>query len=84
MPPRAAAHFRVLRNKTLTSTLFAITFAASVLTVAASNVLPCPVRPDRLRFAEGSSAADGRPVIVQKRPSRWIEERAPPTRPSNA
>ena len=84
MPPRAAAHFRVLRNKTLTSTLFAITFAASVLTVAASNVLPCPVRPDRLRFAEGSGAADGRPVVVQKRPSRWIEERPPPMRPSNA
>jgi len=80
MPPIRAAPFRLTRNKTLTSTLFALTFATSVLTVAASNVLPCPARPDRVRFAEADDArvaTDWRPVVVQKRPSRWIEEKPP-------
>ncbi|KAA1466138.1 hypothetical protein DENSPDRAFT_14505 [Dentipellis sp. KUC8613] len=66
-------------RRTITSYLFGLTFFASILTVSASDVLPCPVRPDTRRFADGEQLPGGmrRPVVVEKRPSRWIEEKPP-------
>jgi cytochrome c oxidase assembly factor 2 len=79
MSPSRVVPVRLRRAKTFTATLFAITFAASVLTVAASNVLPCPANTNRRRYADsdGDDAIEGRTVVVHKRPGRWIEERPP-------
>ncbi|KAI0315394.1 hypothetical protein OF83DRAFT_357710 [Amylostereum chailletii] len=71
-------------KRTLTSSLFALTFFASVLTVSASQILPCPAHVHRGRFADGSEpmqAREGssRPAVVEKRPRRWIEEKPPNT-----
>ncbi|KAG2158841.1 uncharacterized protein EDB93DRAFT_1116615 [Suillus bovinus] len=65
------------QRRTLVSTLFGLTFFASVLTVSASNVLPCPVRPDRSRYGDTEGKAGGtRPApVVEKMPRRWIQER---------
>ncbi|KAI0346737.1 hypothetical protein BDW22DRAFT_1350986 [Trametopsis cervina] len=67
------------RRKALTY-IFGATAAASVLTVAGSDVLPCPARPKGTsRYAEGSERMEetvGKP-IVEKRPRRWIEEKNP-------
>ena len=72
------------RARTLTSSLFGLTFFACVLTVSASNMLPCPVHSHRGRFADDGSNAgshqtsDGRrAIVVERRPRRWIEERHP-------
>ncbi|KAM6495728.1 hypothetical protein JOM56_008434 [Amanita muscaria] len=65
-------------KRTLVSTLFGITFFASMLTVSASNLLPCPARTDKSRFADSDMEQSGRnPVKVAKRPRRWIEEKQP-------
>ncbi|KAI6034302.1 hypothetical protein PISMIDRAFT_297217 [Pisolithus microcarpus 441] len=68
------------RHRTFVSALFGLTFFAAVLTVSASNVLPCPVRPDRNRYADSEETLNGGGVagIVEKRPRRWIQERAIP------
>ncbi|KIJ70284.1 hypothetical protein HYDPIDRAFT_77821 [Hydnomerulius pinastri MD-312] len=77
--------FRVLRitnpnqrRRAFISTLFGLTFFASVLTVSASNVLPCPVRPDRSRYADSEVETQGKTAaaVVEKRPRRWIQERS--------
>lgn len=78
------------RRKFLTS-LFGLTFLASVVTVSASAILPCPAHPTRGRYLDGSPEAhagmhaSGRRgvTVVEKKPRRWIEEtrpvpRAPP------
>ena len=72
------------RARSLTSSLFGLTFFACVLTVSASNMLPCPAHPNRGRFADdGNSVGDNHPpnerraIVVEKRPRRWIEERHP-------
>ena len=66
------------------SSLFGLTFLASVVTVSASAILPCPV--NRSRYADGDaegpaatnmSAYGRRPVVVEKKPRRWIEETRP-------
>ncbi|KIL68137.1 hypothetical protein M378DRAFT_72447 [Amanita muscaria Koide BX008] len=67
-------------KRTFVSTLFGITFFASMLTVSASNLLPCPARTDKSRFADSDMEQSGRnrnPVKVAKRPHRWIEEKQP-------
>ncbi|KAF8138172.1 hypothetical protein EV363DRAFT_1313336 [Boletus edulis] len=66
------------QRRTFISTLFGLTFFASVLTVSASNVLPCPIRPDRNYHADSERKArgGGSPAVVEKRPRRWIQERA--------
>ncbi|KAF8803698.1 hypothetical protein BYT27DRAFT_7010539, partial [Phlegmacium glaucopus] len=68
------------QRRSIISSLFGLTFIVACLTVSASNILPCPVRPDRARFAdsdnEAASMKDGQ-VKVVKRPRRWIEEKAP-------
>ncbi|KAI0721868.1 hypothetical protein C8T65DRAFT_600446 [Cerioporus squamosus] len=82
------------QRRTFISSLFGLTFLASVVTVSASAILPCPARPTRGRYLDGSpeAAADmdmganGRRgvTVVEKKPRRWIEEtrplpRAPPS-----
>ncbi|KAF9221872.1 hypothetical protein BS17DRAFT_756465 [Gyrodon lividus] len=73
---------RILRvthqqRRTFISTLFGLTFFASVLTVSASGVLPCPVRPERSRYAdsEGRKQENSTAAVVERRPRRWIQER---------
>ncbi|KIM68727.1 hypothetical protein SCLCIDRAFT_105265 [Scleroderma citrinum Foug A] len=61
------------RRRALVSTLFGLTFFASVLTVSASNVLPCPVRRDRNLHAESEGVITG-----EKKSRRWIQERTIP------
>lgn len=65
------------QRRTIISALFGLTFFASVLTVSASNVLPCPVRPDRNYHADSGPKArgGGSLAVVEKRPRRWIQER---------
>jgi cytochrome c oxidase assembly factor 2 len=69
---------RLSQRRSVISSLFGLTFIATCLTVSASNMLPCPVRPDRGRFADsdnqGALLKDGQ-VKVVKRPRRWIEEK---------
>ncbi len=70
------------------SSLFGLTFLASVLTVSASAILPCPV--NRSRYADGDAPAYAaatnldangrRAVVVEKKPRRWIEETRPVSR----
>ncbi|PFH52883.1 hypothetical protein AMATHDRAFT_138962, partial [Amanita thiersii Skay4041] len=69
---------RFTQRRTFVSALFAITFFTSVVTVSASNLLPCPARPNKNRFAdsdEGQTLVG--PVKVAKKPRRWIEEKHP-------
>ncbi|KAF9452049.1 hypothetical protein P691DRAFT_722843 [Macrolepiota fuliginosa MF-IS2] len=75
--------YRVLRltqRRAFVTSLFGLTFIASVITVSASNILPCPARPNKDRFldsdGEESMGSEG-PVRVAKRPRRWIEEKHP-------
>jgi cytochrome c oxidase assembly factor 2 len=70
------------RRRTFVSTLFGLTALASVFTVSASNVLPCPVHPSRKRYADDESGTDGavQPaarVVVERRPRRFIQETYP-------
>lgn len=77
--PRMPGILRIThrQRRTLVSTLFGLTFFASILTVSASNVLPCPVRSDRNYHADSEHRArgGGPPAVVVKRPRRWIQER---------
>ena len=72
---------RLSQRRSFISSLFGFTFIATCLTVSASNILPCPVRPERGRFAdsdeEGAPMMEGGQVKVVKRPRRWIEEKVP-------
>ncbi|KIM27603.1 hypothetical protein M408DRAFT_330031 [Serendipita vermifera MAFF 305830] len=79
------SYFRLTnRNRrTIVTALFGLTFLASVATVSASDVLPCPVRPSRHSFADSGEPSDEQALPSQitrmSRPRhRWIEERIPP------
>lgn len=66
--------FRLLRfnasqRRSFISSLFTATFVASVITVAASSILPCPARKNGIH-------SDGK-VMVERRQKRWIEEKPP-------
>jgi len=83
---RPLLHFSNPRRRKLVSTLFALTFFASVVTVNASNALPCPARRDHSRYAdvdsdegdkEEGSGGRGGVTIVERKPRRWIEETKP-------
>lgn len=70
------------RARSLTSSLFGLTFLACVMTVSASEMLPCPAHSQRGRFADGDNdrsrdPSRSRTIVVEKRPRRWIEERHP-------
>ena len=71
---------KLLQRRSIISSLFGLTFIATCLTVSASNILPCPVRSERARFADSDNETPmtkGGQVKVVKRPRRWIEEKAP-------
>jgi len=70
---------RLTQRRSFVTTLFGMTFVAACLTVSASNLLPCPVRPERGRFADGEVHGTGAiEVVPAKRTSRrWIEEKVP-------
>ncbi|KAI9001205.1 hypothetical protein BD414DRAFT_473951 [Trametes punicea] len=91
-PVSRALHLNHRQRRTFISSLFGLTFLASVVTVSASALLPCPA--DRGRYADGAEAQgaaavlSGRrgSVVVEKKPRRWIEETRPVPKspPSNA
>ncbi|KAF8592498.1 hypothetical protein K439DRAFT_15545 [Ramaria rubella] len=64
------------QRRSFVTSLFGFTFFASVATVFASTILPCPARKDRVRWAESNAERDSNlsKVEVVKRPRRWIEE----------
>jgi cytochrome c oxidase assembly factor 2 len=68
---------RLSQRRSIISSLFGLTFIVACLTVSASNILPCPVRPERGRFADSDNetAMKEGQVKVVKRPRRWIEEK---------
>ncbi|KAH9971008.1 hypothetical protein BGW80DRAFT_1325074 [Lactifluus volemus] len=74
------------RARTLTSSLFGITFVACFMTVCASDILPCPAHPQRGRFADDDNEGQSRhpstvrATMMEKRPRRWIEEHYPSSR----
>ncbi|KAJ3995197.1 hypothetical protein F5050DRAFT_1574112 [Lentinula boryana] len=73
---------RVLRfaqGRTFITSLFSVTFFATVLTVSASNVLPCPARPERKTFADADPTLlmRGEVVVVSRKTRKWIEEKPP-------
>ncbi|KAJ7499084.1 hypothetical protein FB451DRAFT_1204221 [Mycena latifolia] len=73
---------RFTQQRQFVSSLFGFTFIAAVVTVSASNILPCPAIAHKGRYAdsEATNSTDGiegvgaRSVTVAKRPRRWIEE----------
>ncbi|KAI0829457.1 hypothetical protein BC628DRAFT_1337406 [Trametes gibbosa] len=89
MSATRALHLNHRQRRTFISSLFGLTFLASVLTVSASAILPCPA--DRGRYADGGPGAAlekgaiaQRAVVVERRPRRWIEETRPAPRASNS
>jgi cytochrome c oxidase assembly factor 2 len=73
------------RARSLTSSLFGITFFACFMTVCASDMLPCPAHPKRGRFADGDDGVSRHSPsvhtpVMEKGPRRWIEERYPSSR----
>ncbi|TFK29298.1 hypothetical protein FA15DRAFT_664222 [Coprinopsis marcescibilis] len=72
---------RLTQRRSFVSSLFGFTFAATVLTVSASEFLPCPVRTHKGRYADSDQQELPRfapeDVNVSKRPRRWIEEKLP-------
>ena len=78
MPPTRALQFTHRQRRRFVSSLFGLTFLASVVTVSASAVLPCPAHRKGARFADAEGMEGRRGVtIVEKRPRRWIEETHP-------
>ncbi|KAF6762870.1 hypothetical protein DFP72DRAFT_877180 [Ephemerocybe angulata] len=68
---------RLTQRRSFVSSLFGFTFLATVFTVSASNILPCPARPIKGGFADSAEQLNPAEVKVQKRPRRWIEEKLP-------
>lgn len=71
---------RLKQRRTVVSSLFGFTFLATLVTVSASNFLPCPARPYRHRLADSGLEEEtrkGTNVTIAKRPRRWIEEKHP-------
>ncbi|KAE9410274.1 hypothetical protein BT96DRAFT_871094 [Gymnopus androsaceus JB14] len=69
---------RFAQGRTFISSLFSFTFFATVITVSASNVLPCPARPEHKAFADSdknSLIKGGEVVVVSKKTRKWIEEK---------
>jgi cytochrome c oxidase assembly factor 2 len=78
---RPLLYFNNPQRRKLVSSLFALTFLASIVTVAASSGLPCPARQDRARYADADDDSDKKEgstrrgiTVVEKKPRRWIEE----------
>ncbi|ELU41782.1 RNA recognition motif domain-containing protein [Rhizoctonia solani AG-1 IA] len=81
--PARSIRFRIspTQRRSLVSSLFGLTFFGSIVTVAASSVLPCPARSTRVRLADSMETTPGEPsqqrVTIEKRQRRWIEEKYP-------
>ena len=80
------------QRRTFISSLFGFTFLAAVATVSAPALLPCPV--NRSRYADASAdpldtedvgriRRRAAPLVVEKKPRRWIEETRPPRAPES-
>ncbi|EJD01042.1 uncharacterized protein FOMMEDRAFT_110545 [Fomitiporia mediterranea MF3/22] len=79
------------QRRSFISSLFTATFFASIITVAASQILPCPAQKRRAEFYAGgdgssssssSSTSDAWTNVPTRRtgerkPRRWIEEKTP-------
>ena len=75
------------RQRSIISSLFTATFFASIITVAASQILPCPAQKRRALYDNdsGSSGSDvwlnagtqSRRAPGEKKTRRWIEEKMP-------
>ncbi|KAJ7179826.1 hypothetical protein C8R43DRAFT_1055705 [Mycena crocata] len=74
---------RFTQQRQFVSSLFGFTFIAAVVTVSASNILPCPARITKGRYADSDGEGERmgtneglgpQRVTVAKRPRRWIEE----------
>ena len=76
-----AKALRFTQRRSFVSSVFGFTFIAAVVTVSASNLLPCPARPERGRFADSDDSVGNNPVVVRKQKRRWIEETRPEMRP---
>jgi cytochrome c oxidase assembly factor 2 len=66
------------------ATLFSLTFVAATVTVSASNILPCPVRPEKERWLDASgqysnaeNMSQMKVAVVPQKKRRWIEEKLP-------
>ncbi|KAH9951777.1 hypothetical protein B0H21DRAFT_684439 [Amylocystis lapponica] len=80
MSPTRALHFTNRHRRNFVSSLFGLTFLASVVTVSASAILPCPAHNHGARYADGRrEGVEGQrsATVVEKRPRRWIEETGP-------
>lgn len=77
-----ARAIRFTQRRSFISSLFGATFFGTIITVAASSILPCPVGADgQRRYADADTFPSGRAVsraVIHKRPTRkWIEEKIP-------
>jgi len=78
---------RFTQKRQFVSSLFGFTFIAAVVTVSASSILPCPVRPVKGRYADSEdegriSEGDARVTVAKRPPRRWIEEVHPTRNPN--
>ena len=73
-----ARAIRFTQRRSFISSLFGATFFGTIVTVAASSILPCPVGADgQRRYADADTFPSGR-AVIHKRPTRkWIEEKIP-------
>ncbi|KAI5120519.1 hypothetical protein M0805_000104 [Coniferiporia weirii] len=78
------------QRRSFISSLFTATFFASIITVAASSILPCPARKPRVEFAGdgsdysssdrefiGSTGVSPKRGSTERKTRRWIEEKPP-------
>ncbi|KIJ56564.1 hypothetical protein M422DRAFT_197547 [Sphaerobolus stellatus SS14] len=64
------------QRRSFVTSLFGITFLASVITVVASTIIPCPARQRKEAWAEITDGGMGS-VKGRGRQRRWIEEKLP-------
>ncbi|KAJ7179290.1 hypothetical protein C8R46DRAFT_887173, partial [Mycena filopes] len=71
---------RFTQRRQFVSSLFGFTFLAAVVTVSASNILPCPAHVNKGRYADSElegglgGAVAPRVTVAKRPPRRWIEE----------
>jgi len=76
-------HWNTPKRRKAVTSLFALTFFASVVTVLSSNGLPCPARHDRRAYLDsedgGTGTKNASVRVVEKKQMRWIQETRPTT-----
>ena len=74
-------HWNTPKRRKAISSLFAVTFFASIITVSTSNGLPCPARRDRRAYLDseddGTGTKNASVHVVEKKQRRWIQETRP-------